>query len=292
MNSIQILPSCFRSFSALPLQGTLKTHGRNPSCLINVSEVHCGLSSMDQSPSIAMRAVSGSKSSPTSNSEKSDAKEDEKKSDTYSDDMTQAMGAALTYRHELGMNYNFICPDLIVGSCLQTPKDVDKLRSIGVKTIFCLQQNSDLEYPISFVFDIYFELLSTNVHCLLKLIIKVSGTLSLLFPIEIVPFCFDSFTSAARYFSVDIIAIQEYAKQYDDIEHIRAEIRDFDAFDLRTRLPAVVSKLYKAVNRNGGVTYIHCTAGLGRAPATAAASGLILDSEGMHWLGRMVNNGG
>lgn len=45
--------------------------------------------------------------------------------------------------------------------------------------------------------------------------------------------------------------------------------RDFDAFDLRTRLPAVVSKLHKAINRNGGVTYVHCTAGLGRAPATA-----------------------
>lgn len=27
--------------------------------------------------------------------------------------------AVLTYRHELGMNYNFIRPDLIVGSCLQ-----------------------------------------------------------------------------------------------------------------------------------------------------------------------------
>lgn len=47
--------------------------------------------------------------------------------------------------------------------------------------------------------------------------------------------------------------------------------RDFDAFDLRTRLPAVVSKLYKAVNRNGGVAYIHCTAGMGRAPAVALA---------------------
>lgn len=46
-------------------------------------------------------------------------------------------------------------------------------------------------------------------------------------------------------------------------------IRDFDAFDLRMRLPAVVSKLYKAINRNGGVTYVHCTAGLGRAPAVA-----------------------
>lgn len=45
--------------------------------------------------------------------------------------------------------------------------------------------------------------------------------------------------------------------------------RDFDAFDLRLRLPAVVSTLYKAVKRNGGVTYVHCTAGMGRAPAVA-----------------------
>ncbi|MBA0571655.1 hypothetical protein Golob_002035 [Gossypium lobatum] len=132
--------------------------------------------------------------------------------------MTEAMGAVLTYRHELGMNYNFIRPDLIVGSCLQTPEDVDKLRKIGVKTIFCLQQDPDLEY-----------------------------------------------------FGVDIGAIQDYAKKCGDIEHIRAQIRDFDAFDLRMRLPAVVSILHKAVNRNGGVTYIHCTAGLGRAPAVALA---------------------
>ncbi|MCH88985.1 phosphoglucan phosphatase DSP4 chloroplastic-like, partial [Trifolium medium] len=44
---------------------------------------------------------------------------------------------------------------------------------------------------------------------------------------------------------------------------------DFDSFDLRKRLPAVISKLYKAIKSNGGVTYIHCTAGLGRAPAVA-----------------------
>lgn len=50
--------------------------------------------------------------------------------------------------------------------------------------------------------------------------------------------------------------------------------RDFDAFDLRIRLPAVVSKLHKAINRNGGVTYVHCTAGLGRAPAVAVHTSL------------------
>lgn len=164
---------------------------------------------------ITAKAITGS----TSSKETSDSSEvKEEKSEIYSTNMTEAMGAVLTYGHELGMNYNFIRPDLIVGSCLQTPEDVDKLRQIGVKTIFCLQQDPDLEY-----------------------------------------------------FGVDIIAIQEYAKTYDDIQHIRAEIRDFDAFDLRMRLPAVVSKLYKAINRNGGVTYVHCTAGLGRAPAVALA---------------------
>ncbi|KAK4385591.1 Phosphoglucan phosphatase DSP4, amyloplastic [Sesamum angolense] len=171
---------------------------------------------LPQTRLVVAKAVQGS--APSAENETSKAEE---KSETYSQDMTVAMGAVLTYRHELGMNYNFILPGLIVGSCLQTPADVDKLRDIGVKTIFCLQQDSDLEYPNTLVF------------------------------------------------WVDIAAIREYANSCGDIQHLRAEIRDFDAFDLRMRLPAVVSKLYKAINRNGGVTYIHCTAGLGRAPATA-----------------------
>ncbi|KAK4578615.1 hypothetical protein RGQ29_028634 [Quercus rubra] len=204
---------CLQSFprsSALPLQSS-KSHQRKPPCSVNTLGV---MSNVNLHRSMAVKAILG----PTSSAETSDANVEEEKSETYSSNMTEAMGAVLTYRHELGMNYNFIRPDLIVGSCLQTPEDVDKLRSIGVKTIFCLQQNSDLEY-----------------------------------------------------FGVDINGIREYAKTYDDIQHLRAEIRDFDAFDLRVRLPAVVSKLHKAINRNGGVTYVHCTAGLGRAPAVTLA---------------------
>ncbi|KAG2729697.1 hypothetical protein I3760_01G261800 [Carya illinoinensis] len=212
MNCLQHLP---RS-PALPLQ-SFKSHQRNPSSFVNALDLMQGAMSsagLQLRRSMALKAISG----PMSSAEASGANLEEEKSEIYSNNMTEAMGAVLTYRHELGMNYNFINPDLIVGSCLQTPEDVDKLRSIGVKTIFCLQQDSDLEY-----------------------------------------------------FGVDINAIRDYAKKYDDITHLRAEIRDFDAFDLRTRLPAVVSKLDKAINRNGGVTYIHCTAGLGRAPAVALA---------------------
>ncbi|KAG6734294.1 hypothetical protein I3843_01G256800 [Carya illinoinensis] len=208
MNCLQHLP---RS-PALPLQ-SFKSHQRNPSSFVNALGAMSS-AGLQLRRSMALKAISG----PMSSAEASGANLEEEKSEIYSNNMTEAMGAVLTYRHELGMNYNFINPDLIVGSCLQTPEDVDKLRSIGVKTIFCLQQDSDLEY-----------------------------------------------------FGVDINAIRDYAKKYDDITHLRAEIRDFDAFDLRTRLPAVVSKLDKAINRNGGVTYIHCTAGLGRAPAVALA---------------------
>eukprot|EP00252_Welwitschia_mirabilis_P011425 TRINITY_DN2567_c0_g1_i3.p1 TRINITY_DN2567_c0_g1~~TRINITY_DN2567_c0_g1_i3.p1 ORF type:complete len:417 (-),score=88.01 TRINITY_DN2567_c0_g1_i3:129-1379(-) len=143
---------------------------------------------------------------------------EKEKSEVYSSNMSKAMGAVLTYRHELGMNYNFVLPNLIVGSCPQNPADVDKLKDIGVRTIFCLQQDPDLAY-----------------------------------------------------FDVDISAIQEHAKQIDGIQHIRAEIRDFDAFDMRMRLPKVVSKLLDAVKGTQGITYIHCTAGLGRAPSVALA---------------------
>lgn len=47
-------------------------------------------------------------------------------SDEYSQEMQQRMGGALTYRHEDGINYDEILDDLIVGSCPQTPQDIDR----------------------------------------------------------------------------------------------------------------------------------------------------------------------
>ncbi|KAF2295247.1 hypothetical protein GH714_032292 [Hevea brasiliensis] len=71
---------------------------------------------------MAIKAISSSASSADTSG--SDVIEDKGKSDVYSHNMTEAMGA-----HNL------------------TLKDVDKLRKIGVKTIFFLQQDPDLEYP-------------------------------------------------------------------------------------------------------------------------------------------------
>ena len=48
--------------------------------------------------------------------------------------------------------------------------------------------------------------------------------------------------------------------------------RDFDPYDLRMRLPIAVAQLNRAIEQNKGTAYIHCTAGLGRAPGVAVSA--------------------
>ena len=51
----------------------------------------------------------------------------EELSEDYNVEMQEKMkDDSLIYRHEHGMNYAHLTDDLIVGSCLQTPEDVDK----------------------------------------------------------------------------------------------------------------------------------------------------------------------
>ena len=54
------------------------------------------------------------------------ADKEEVKSDDYSSEMQSKMGGFLTYRHEDGMNFADVLDDLLVGSCLQTPSDLDR----------------------------------------------------------------------------------------------------------------------------------------------------------------------
>ena len=46
---------------------------------------------------------------------------------------------------------------------------------------------------------------------------------------------------------------------------------DFDPDSLRSQLPMAVSALEWAISQCKGRVYVHCTAGLGRAPAVAIA---------------------
>ena len=80
-------------------------------------------------------------------------------------------------------------------------------------------------------------------------------------------------------FILDLFIYLFYHVSWTLLKNVRITLewnRDFDGFDLRMRLPAVVSKLYKAINRNRGISYIHCTAGMGRAPAVAVCSLLLV----------------
>eukprot|EP00887_Chlorella_sp_A99_P006117 scaffold22.g6117.t1 len=147
------------------------------------------------------------------------AEDEAKKSEEYSDVMSKRMGAVLTYRHEDGMNYTRILDDLIVGSCLQTPEDVDRLvESEDVRTVLQLQEDSDMAY-----------------------------------------------------FSLDLAPIKSRVEERGDVAHVRHRIRDFDPFSLRMELPGAVALLARQAAESGGTSYIHCTAGLGRAPAVALA---------------------
>ncbi|KAL5709866.1 hypothetical protein ACHQM5_020500 [Ranunculus cassubicifolius] len=81
-----------------------------------------------------------------------------------------------------------------------------------------------------------------------------------------------------EYWGIDLDAIVKRCKELG-IRHMRRPARDFDPDSLRNGLPKAISSLEWAISEGKGRVYIHCTAGLGRAPATAIAY--------MFWFGGM-----
>lgn len=73
-----------------------------------------------------------------------------------------------------------------------------------------------------------------------------------------------------EYWGIDL---QSIVKKCQDcqIRHMRRPVRDFDPDSLRNGLPKAVSSLEWAISEGKGKVYVHCTAGLGRAPAVAIA---------------------
>lgn len=68
------------------------------------------------------------------------------------------------------------------------------------------------------------------------------------------------------YWGIDFAALRETARK-SDVVTARCPVRDFDLSDMRRKLPDAVAILAGliALDRR---TYVHCTAGLGRAPLT------------------------
>lgn len=73
----------------------------------------------------------------------------------------------------------------------------------------------------------------------------------------------------AEYWGVDSAAIESSCKE-QGIPHYRRSAVDFDGLSLRRELPRIVAVLAHHVAR-GERVYVHCTAGLGRAPAAVIA---------------------
>ncbi|KAI3879845.1 hypothetical protein MKX03_000464 [Papaver bracteatum] len=73
-----------------------------------------------------------------------------------------------------------------------------------------------------------------------------------------------------QFWGIDLQLIVKRCKEIG-IRHMRRPAKDFDGDSLRIGLPKAVSSLEWAVEEGKGRVYLHCTAGLGRAPAVAIA---------------------
>ncbi|KAI8564351.1 hypothetical protein RHMOL_Rhmol03G0174100 [Rhododendron molle] len=73
-----------------------------------------------------------------------------------------------------------------------------------------------------------------------------------------------------EYWGIDLQSIVKRCRDCQ-IRHMRRPAKDFDPDSLRNGLPKAVSSLEWAISEGKGKVYVHCTAGLGRAPAVAIA---------------------
>ena len=83
--------------------------------------------------------------------------------------------------------------------------------------------------------------------------------------------------SDMEYFAVDVQPILARAHERGDVRHIRYRINDFDAFDLRMKLPGAAAAVAKEVAQ-GRKVYIHCTAGEDQIQALAKADAAVHQS--------------
>ncbi|KAL4576079.1 hypothetical protein LXL04_012167 [Taraxacum kok-saghyz] len=140
------------------------------------------------------------------------------KMEDYNTAMKRMMRNPYEYHHDLGMNYNLITENLIVGSQPQKPEDIDHLKNEqNVAYILNLQQDGDIAY-----------------------------------------------------WGINLESIVKRCQQLG-VRHMRRPARDFDPDSLRSMLPKAVSSLEWAISEGKGRVYVHCTAGLGRAPAVSIA---------------------
>ncbi|CAJ1404563.1 unnamed protein product [Effrenium voratum] len=83
------------------------------------------------------------------------------------------------------------------------------------------------------------------------------------------------------HFKIELAPIVARANELK-IKHVQHPIKDFDPLSLRKHLPDAVRRLAAELRAAPeAVAYIHCTAGLGRAPATALAYMFFVEGMGL-----------
>jgi hypothetical protein len=140
-----------------------------------------------------------------------------------------------SYNPDIGLYYHEVAPDVLVGTQPRGRREVDALvDETGATTILCLQEDRDAEH-----------------------------------------------------WGVDLGRVARRAESRN-VRHLRLPARDFDGESLRRVLPAAAAMIdrelqgqraergegggaAKSGGGGGGRVYVHCTAGLGRAPAAAIA---------------------
>ena len=190
---------------------------------------------------------SSSPPSPTSSTPEEPGEVGDKlKSDEYSKTMSARMGAVLSYRHEDGINWS--SPPLLRrsggGGGGGGAGKRKRARHGTVLVGSCPQSPRDVRRLAE----------EAGVTHILQL--QQGADL--------------------EYFGIDGDAIRRAAAA-EGVSHLRVPVVDFDPSSLRDRLPDAVAVLDRALRPGAGgdgrdpVVYVHCTAGLGRAPAVALA---------------------
>ena len=176
-----------------------------------------------------------------------------------------------THLSSAGLYYSYILPDLVVGSQPRTKEDVDHIAErVGAKTILNLQQAGREGRGGSLVYCARARHidapLPASTHQTLEACARAARAPPWLTPLAPAPCPQDK---DMAYWGVDVSQLRARADA-SGVALLRCPARDFDPHSLRHMLPAACRVLEESLCQ-GQRVYVHCTAGLGRAPAVAIA---------------------
>jgi hypothetical protein len=198
--------------------------------------------------------------------------------DQYNLEMQQKMKSNICYMHDAGPNYSYILPSIICGSCPQEQSDIDHLCDVVRRYHLSVATfrvplcgcppftHASLQFPqLPWALCLHLMALTCFVGGVCACVRAQAGVTRILNLQE---------EHDWQKFGIDFGGIQHHCGQRGDIAIVRSPLVDFSDDSLVKDLAAAVGQLSKLLDE-GHRVYVHCTAGLGRAPAVIIAY--------MHW---------